>query len=232
MDTDTAPAPEAAPEAASQAAAPYTTVQRAIEQARAFAAQMAAEFPDLADDERAFLDTLEGETDALEVCDRVLRRSLARQRLATAAKQEKGDIEARIARFERQAKGAKEVALAILQAAGVPDRKGVVRLERASYTATISQAAASVEVTDAAKLPPACLRQPPPEADKAACKARLEALQAAIDEAETEAAEAEATGHAEALAVAGMKAAEARDALENFGARLLPPRPTLTVRTR
>lgn len=194
------------------------TVSEALEQAHEFAKLMSAEFPDLAEDEEAFLGTLEGETDVLEVVDRLVRRHLARKRLADAARQEKADIEARIARLTRQADGAKALALTLLQAAGTPDRKGKIRLERASYTASVGLAGGGVEVTDASMVPASCLRHVAPEPDKAALKAMLEAMEATLADAEARGAEDEA--------------AEVRANLAAIGARLVPARPSLTVRTR
>ncbi len=143
-------------------------VAEAIAQARAAAEALAAEYPDLADDERAWLDTLDGITDAIDVADRFIRRSLARKRLADAATQEIADLQERKARFTRQAEAARNLALTIIAAAVAPDGKGRLRLERPSYTASLRTSPATVFVTDLSKLPETLLRPPAPrEPDKA-----------------------------------------------------------------
>lgn len=118
------PIPEpAAPPAQAAAARPRNVVEEALAQARATAETLAAEFPDLAEDERAWLDTLEGLTDALDVCERFIRRALARKRLAEGCAAEIRELQARKARFERQQEAAEKVAFTLLLAACPPDMR-------------------------------------------------------------------------------------------------------------
>lgn len=173
MPTDT----QVAPEPRSAIAPPGRTIylSEAIAQARHAAEALATAYPDLADDEVAWIDTLDGVTDAIDVADRLIRRSMARARLAEAAKAEQADIAARATRFAAQAEATRNAALAILSAALPPDGKGRIRLERPSYTASVRTAPPKVLVTDEHALPPTMTRQPPPEPDKAAIKAALTA---------------------------------------------------------
>lgn len=155
-----------------------------IDQLRASAEALAAEYPDLADDDRAWMDTLEGITDGVELADRILRRRNSRKRLEEAAGVEIADLQKRQARFAKQAAAAERAAMVVLAAAVPPNKKGTVELERPSYTARLRKGTLKVEVTDMALLPPELIRTPPapePTPDKVAIAARLKAQQEAID---------------------------------------------------
>jgi hypothetical protein len=165
------------------------TVADAIAEARVVAEALASEFPDLAEDEKAWIGTLEGITDALDVADRLIRRALRCRSLAAAAKQEMNDLAVRKARFEGQDEQLTAAALAIVQAACPPDGKGRVRLERPRYTASIANVPPKLIITDPDALPERFKRvtvEPDKHAIIKALRARAAALEALPSDATAE----------------------------------------------
>ena len=100
------------------------------------------------DDVALRLDTIEGETQALETLDNYVECILADEALANAARE-------RAQRFERRAEKARSFVRQVMQ-----DKLGVTRLERDFYTASIAFRR-DVEITDADALPPDLVRVSP-----------------------------------------------------------------------
>lgn len=96
----------------------------AIQRAMSAAMEIISALPD-DDDNALLLGTIEGETDVLELLDRIIEQSIADNRLADAARERSKRIEARAAR-------ARDIALRIIEALGVSP------LERPVYTASLT----------------------------------------------------------------------------------------------
>lgn len=143
-------------------------VQNAVTALAQLRDRLLAVEPSLADDPRTLGDMLEGEDaeDYLATIDRVIRCALDAGALAEAAKQRKGDIAERQARFERRRDVLRKVAFEALEALDM-DRR-----ETAEFTATIGNRPPHVVITDAAALPAAYVRTHT-EPDKAAVLADL-----------------------------------------------------------
>lgn len=118
---------------------------RAIERAMAEAMRLRATLPD-DDDMRLLLDTIEGQTNALELLDRVAEQAVADTKLAELAA-------ARGRRLLARAERARDLALRMMLALEIGDT-----LERATYTASISRKT-KVHVTG--NVPEAFMRHAP-----------------------------------------------------------------------
>jgi hypothetical protein len=156
------------------------SVADAIAEARVVAEALAADFPDLADDERAWIDTLSGVTDALDVADRLIRRTLHVRALIAGCKQEIAEITARKERFQRQDERLTAAAQAIVTAACPPDGKGRVRIEQPRYTASLAHVPPRLIITDQDALPKHLLRVTV-EPDKNAIIKALRAQASAVE---------------------------------------------------
>jgi hypothetical protein len=156
----------------------------AIRIARETATELLATYPDLAADAEAFLGTLDGECNALDVAARLIERSLERDDLgeqisfllaqrAEAAKQLRERRERFFRQRDRLRESAKEI-IAACQTPGAPN----VSLRRAVFTAWVNQPNDAqrklIEVD--AKQTPADLMKPQPDVpDRDAIRARLQA---------------------------------------------------------
>ena len=118
----------------------------AIQRAMSAAMEIISALPD-DDDNALLLGTIEGETDVLELLDRVVEQSIADNRLADAARE-------RAKRIEALAVRARDIALRIIEALGVSP------LERPVYTASLSHPRKPL-VTDESALPEAYIRRAP-----------------------------------------------------------------------
>lgn len=144
-------------------------IDDAVAQLRAAAEALAAEHPDLAEDERAWLDTLDGLTDGLDLAEWLAERALHLSALEDAAVERARALHARAKRFGADQERLKGLILALVDAAG---GKKVVR---ASMTLSPRATPAKLIEVDPAQTPPDMLRQPPPEPDKGAIKDALKA---------------------------------------------------------
>ena len=129
----------------------------------------AAEIRDILEDdpdEAAFLDTLDGATDALDIADAIISRSMHAAAMAAAAKAQAQDNAARAKRYEAREEACRGLMLQLI------DAMGVKKLERPA--ATISRRAGGVSciITDEAAIPSQlCKTVTTP--DKSAIKAQL-----------------------------------------------------------
>ena len=120
------------------------------------------------DTEPGFLDTLEGETDALEVADFLIREALADDALADAIKAEEKAIAARRERIEWRAKAKRKAMLDLMLAIGVK------KLERPRATISVRAGSDRVEIVDESSIPSQlCTVKTTTAPDKNAIKARL-----------------------------------------------------------
>src|SRR5262245_38915728 len=99
------------------------------------------------DDEVIRVDTIEGQSDALEVLDSIAAHVVADEALAERARE-------RAKRLESRADRRREVIVTML------DALGLSKIERALYSASLSHQA-KAQITDAAMLPPEFMRTAP-----------------------------------------------------------------------
>lgn len=144
-------------------------IEDAITQLREAAALLAADHPDLAADEVAWIDTLDGMTDGLDLAEYLAERALHLSALEDAARERAKGLQDRAKRFGAEQDRLKAIILALVDAAG---GKKVVR---AAMTLSPRATPASLVEVDASLTPEALLKQPPPVPDKAAIKDMLKA---------------------------------------------------------
>jgi hypothetical protein len=119
-------------------------------------------------DDDTFLDTLDGETDAVRIIDRLLSMALETEALAEAAKAEEYELALRRKRFEARSEAFRSQMLLMLEAMGID------RIERARATLSRLKPRQSVEVINADEVPSQlCKTTVAP--DIAAIKKQLEA---------------------------------------------------------
>lgn len=119
----------------------------------------------------AFWDTLDGETDVLDVADYVLSKVAADEALAAAIKTQKDALASRQSRIAARASAAKKSLLTILDAAGQK------KLERPIATISRRSGSLSVQITDEASIP-SQLTKTTTSPDKAEIKKQLDAGEA------------------------------------------------------
>ena len=119
-------------------------------------------------DQQAFLDTLDGETDVLDLIDRLLIQERDAAAMVAAIREQEKELAARRFRMEGRQKAAKSALFAILGATG--ERK----IERPLATISRRSGSLGVNITDADAVPTQlCKVVKTP--DKAAIKAQIEA---------------------------------------------------------
>ena len=117
-------------------------------------------------DEQAFLDTLDGETDAMDIADAMLRKALGASAMAAAIKAQEVDLAARRKRYEAREEALRGLLLQLMDAIGVK------KLERPAATVNRRFGVLSCVITDEAAIPSQlCKMVTTP--DKAAIKAQL-----------------------------------------------------------
>lgn len=119
-------------------------------------------------DTDTFLDTLDGETDALDILDRLIAQDREAAALTDAIKVQLSDLSARKARLEARSRAAKAAMLMLLDAVG--ERK----IERPAATVSRRLGSPSVIITDEAAVP-SQLCQVKKVPDKKAIKAQIDA---------------------------------------------------------
>ena len=122
------------------------------------------------DSEPGFLDTLDGETDAGDIADRLIAEIQHDEAFIAALKAQEEAMGSRRARFEARARAKRRVAVELLQAAGVK------RMERPRATLSRTAGRVTVQITDEASVPTQlCTVKTTTAPDKAAIKRLLEA---------------------------------------------------------
>lgn len=119
-------------------------------------------------DDATFWDTLDGETDAGEILDRLIWNAQSDQALVDALKDHEASLKARRARLEARVAAHKSAMLAVMDAAGVK------KAERACATLTKRAGSPSVVITDEDAVP-SQLCQFKKVPDKKAIKAQIDA---------------------------------------------------------
>jgi len=99
------------------------------------------------DDADAFLDTLDGETDAVEIADSLIAALHHDEALAAAAKEQSDALARRSRRLGDRARAKKRTLLSVL------DAMGVRKLERPAATVSRRATVPSAYITDAAAIP-------------------------------------------------------------------------------
>jgi hypothetical protein len=122
-------------------------------------------------DDAAFLDTLDGETDALDIADRLIADIQGDEALSAAAKAQARALQDRAARIADRATARRAALCALLKAMGKK------KLERPAATVSVRPGNISAHITDPDAVPTQLckmIKQP----DKAAIKQQLEAGEA------------------------------------------------------
>lgn len=121
-------------------------------------------------DADAFWDTLDGETDVLDVADHLLNSMFDDEALADAIKAREADMKVRRDRIEARAKAKRRTLLTIL------DATGQKKMERPLATVSRRSGSMSVQITDEDAIPTQLKTvKTVTSPDKAAIKAQIEA---------------------------------------------------------
>lgn len=122
------------------------------------------------EDEALFWDTLDGETDAAEVLDALIRQQMHDGLLCDAIKAQEARIKERRQRIEMRQDAARRMIGRVLTAAGAK------KAERPLATVSVREGNLSVRITDEASIPSQlCTVKTTTAPDKAAIKAQIEA---------------------------------------------------------
>jgi uncharacterized Ntn-hydrolase superfamily protein len=132
------PPPSLSPQQRAQTTALIVTLKR----------QLLEECPDLLDDPRAWLDTLDGQSDAIGVIRRLIRTSIDADLLAEATRQRQAEISARAERAERRKQACRAAALSLMELAGI------TRLPEPDFVARVQASQPSLSQIDLDALPP------------------------------------------------------------------------------
>ena len=144
-------------------------IKDAIDQARAAAESLRAQFPEIEDVLPLWDASIDSMTDAADLADWLVDRALDREQMARMAKERAKALAERGARFERAAESARACALSIYEAASIRKRETV------AWTASVRLGTQKVIVTDAGELESRFLKHREPEPDKTAIAAALKA---------------------------------------------------------
>lgn len=121
----------------------------------------------LAPDDQALLDTLEGETNLVEMVIKALRSSREDAAKVEALKKIIDEMKERQVRLETRADDKRSFALKVMQEAGLP------RVEAPDFTASLSATQPSVKIIDEKLIPEKFLEPQPPKLKKAEIKEAL-----------------------------------------------------------
>lgn len=122
-------------------------------------------------DDETFFDTLDGETDAADIADYLLRKRAESLALAEAAKAQADALAARAKRIKERAQAYDKGLLDLLGATGMK------KMERPAATVSIRAGSVSTKITDPDAIPTQLCRIKR-EPDKTAIKAQIEAGEA------------------------------------------------------
>jgi hypothetical protein len=136
-----------------------------------FIAAVSAELADMLGDDfdpETFWDSLDGETDALDIADRLLSQRAEAKALADAAKAQASELSKRASRIAARASAIDKALFTLL------DATGQKKLERPAATVSRRQGSLSVQITNEVDVPTQlCKTTVTP--DKAAIKKQIEA---------------------------------------------------------
>lgn len=125
-------------------------VETVRQEVRATVEWLRAHYPGLEDDETAWLDTLEGETEVKEVAAKLIERAIECKTMTAALKLRADDIASRKNRLNDQEKNLRGAVAILLQEAGLK------KLELPEATLSVRDLPSRLIVTDESKLPAAC----------------------------------------------------------------------------
>lgn len=132
--------------------------------------RIAAELAPYRDDEETYLDTLDGETDALDILDRALACEMSDRALVDAIKAQIEALGTRAARIGNRADAHRRVQKQVMQAIGLR------KVERPLATLSLRAGSVSVKITDETAIPSQlCTVKTITSPDKAAIRAQIEA---------------------------------------------------------
>ena len=137
-----------------------------------FRARLLAEYPELADDEQALTDTLDGATDLADVCVRLWAWARDDEDRAMAGKARAAEISERAQRLADRAANKKAAVLAAMEAAGRQ------KIEAPEVTLSIAKKPQGVVITDETIIPLDYWKRRDPVLDKMALKDALKNGQA------------------------------------------------------
>jgi Siphovirus Gp157 len=132
------PPPTLAPAQQAQAAALIVSLKR----------RLLEECPDLEEDPKLWLDTLDGQSDAIDTIRHLIRASIDADVLAEATRQREAQIAARAERAERRKQAFRMAAM------GLMDLAGVTRLPEPDFVARIQAGQSHLGQLDLDALPP------------------------------------------------------------------------------
>lgn len=125
-------------------------------------ARLRAANPELAEDDQALLDTLEGATDLRDGLIALMRQVDMDEALAAGIPERIKEMQARKARLTERAEKHRSLILWAIQESGIP------KIEAPEFTIGTARATGTVIITDQSQLPDAYLRKFDPEPDKKA----------------------------------------------------------------
>ena len=131
------PPPSLAPAQQAQAAAFIVTLRQ----------RLLAECPDLEDDPKLWLDTLDGQTDAVDTIRNLIRASIDADILAEATRKREAEIAARAERVERRKQAYRAAAVTLM------DLAGIAKLPEPDFTARLQAGHQSLGPVDLDALP-------------------------------------------------------------------------------
>lgn len=117
-------------------------------------------------DDETFLDTLDGETDAAEIADRLIAATLDAEAMADAMRGQEAELKARRQRYDARGEAYRRQMMLLLNAIGEK------KVERPRATISRRAGVASVQITDEAAIP-SQLCKVISAPDKAAIKTQL-----------------------------------------------------------
>lgn len=136
----------------------------------ALIAHIADELEQYRDDEDVFWDSLDGETDALDILDRLILARSTDMATAEGIKSVIDGLTKRKARIEARAKATTRLVGDVLKAAGMK------KAERPAATVSVREGSLSVSIEDEADIPTQLMREKVTRSpDKTAIKKQLEA---------------------------------------------------------
>lgn len=115
-------------------------------------ADILAAYPELAEDEELRLDTIEGETNAFDILERLLLIEREAATMQVAIKKRADELDARAARQKRTQEAMRKLMLRIMQAGGVQ------KLPLPDATLSITKGRQSIEIIDEKAVPPRFLK--------------------------------------------------------------------------
>jgi hypothetical protein len=123
-------------------------IEEALAQLRGASEQLQEQHPGLIDDDTAFLDTIDGMTDGLDLAEYLAERAISLVAMQASALERAKALQARAKRFEAEEDRLKAIILALVEAAG---GKKVVR---SSVTLSPRNTPPKVVAVDEAATPP------------------------------------------------------------------------------